>query len=89
MEPLAKNYERRLKHSQEVGMPTEQYVKDVVSQLLKARGYLWNTKEIWAGSNSWLVWWINTFLPVGTFDIFMTREFGLGRLAGTQDKKGV
>ena len=87
MEPLTKNYERRLKHSQEVGMPTEQYVKDVVSQLLNARGYLWNTKEIWAGAHSRSVWWINTFLPVGTFDIYMTREFGLGRLAGRRTRR--
>ena len=87
MEPLADKYARRLKHSQEVGMPTEQYGQDVVRQVLNSRGYLWNTKEIWAGSGGRLVWWVKTLFPEGTWDIYMTREFGLSRLAETQDKK--
>lgn len=53
------DYMRRTKHSQEVGMPNEQYAKSVVRQLLQSP----KKKYIWEGSKSWLVWFVTTFLP--------------------------
>lgn len=42
-QPLAQEYIRRTKHSQEVGMPTEKYARDVVSQVLARtpRRFIW------------------------------------------------
>jgi hypothetical protein len=57
--PISPEYERRTKHSQEVGMPNEKYASSVVSQVLAGR----KTRNIWEGSSSWLVWFVSTFLP--------------------------
>ena len=57
--PIEANYIRRTKHSQEVGMPTVQYAKSVVSQLLHSP----QKTQIWEGSKSWLVWFATTLLP--------------------------
>jgi 1-acylglycerone phosphate reductase len=58
-QPLAQEYTRRLKHSQEVGMPTEIYARSVVSQILVNRP----PKFVWAGFGAKLVWFASTFLP--------------------------
>jgi 1-acylglycerone phosphate reductase len=57
--PLKAEYLRRTKHSQEVGMPTDQYAKTVVSQILGFR----KRRFIWAGFGVNLVWFASTFLP--------------------------
>jgi 1-acylglycerone phosphate reductase len=58
--PITQEYTRRLKHSQEVGMPTEQYAKSVISQILGRRP----PKFVWEGFGAKLVWFASTFLPV-------------------------
>lgn len=58
--PLTQEYARRLKHSQEVGMPTEQYANSVVSQILRHRP----ARFVWEGFGANLVWFASTFLPV-------------------------
>jgi 1-acylglycerone phosphate reductase len=57
--PIDAEYLRRTKHSQEVGMPSDQYAESVVSQLVR------NSKPrfIWEGTSAKLVWFISTFLP--------------------------
>jgi 1-acylglycerone phosphate reductase len=57
--PVEKDFERRLTHSQSLGMETEKYAKSVVEQLTG-----WRRKTtIWEGSRSWLVWWLTGYMP--------------------------
>lgn len=59
--PINTDYQRRTKHSQEVGMSNEKYAKSVVDQLLRSP----NRSSIWEGSLSWVAWFVTTFLPYG------------------------
>jgi 1-acylglycerone phosphate reductase len=57
--PVEKDFERRLTHSQSLGMETEKYARSVVAQLTG-----WRKKTtIWEGSKSWLVWWLTGYMP--------------------------
>lgn len=58
-EPVAVEYRRRMTHSQEVGIPNEQYARDVVPKILGWR----KPRQVWAGYAVWLVWFASTFLP--------------------------
>lgn len=94
--PIEKDFEKRLTHSQSLGMETEKYAKSVVSQLTG-----WRQKQtIWegelypkfrpckvtllmfstTGSKSWLVWWLTGFMPKFVIETAMTRMFGLYKL---------
>lgn len=68
-------YQRRTKHSQEVGMPNEKYAKSVVSQLLKKNP----RKFVWEGAFSHIVWFMSTFFPhsimVGLHLVFESSDF--------------
>ncbi|KAI4253318.1 MAG: hypothetical protein LQ352_003758 [Teloschistes flavicans] len=79
---LETSYQRRQKHSQEVGMDTASYAKEVVAQILKGNGWVWKRRMIWAGSNANLVGYIGTVLGIGSgfWDWLMTRMFQLGKL---------
>jgi 1-acylglycerone phosphate reductase len=57
--PINADFERRSGYSQEVGMPTDQYARSVVSQLLPRRP----KRLIWQGTGSTLIWIASTFLP--------------------------
>lgn len=57
--PIKEDYERRTKHSQEVGMPAETYAKQVVSKLTVRNP----PRNIWAGYGVFMVWFATTFLP--------------------------
>lgn len=97
--PVEKEYQRRLKHSQEEGMANETYAKSVVRQVLVSRPKKW----IWEGGKSWLVWFVSSFLPFRVLvcwsgvckrvgadyrqEIAMARMFNLGKLKGTQSSK--
>lgn len=59
-QPIAKEYMRRVKHSQEVGMETDKYSGAVLAQILKINP----PKHTWQGFGSSLVWFASTFLPV-------------------------
>ena len=81
--PLEEQFERRQKHSQEVGMDTGVYALEVVEKMLMARGWFWSSNEIWAGSRSGLVWWmdwVDRLVPGGVFGFAMRRMFGLNKL---------
>ena len=82
-QPLQEQYERRQKHSQEVGMDTDAYARDVVEKILTARGRFWSSGEVWAGSRSGLVWWadwVDRLVPGGIFGFAMRWMFGLDKL---------
>jgi len=83
--PIDAEYQRRLKHSQEVGMPNEVYAKDVVRQVLKTSPRKW----IWQGNGSWLVWFTSTWMPWGStlMGLAMSRMFNLWKLKGTYASK--
>lgn len=57
--PLKAEYLRRQTHSQEVGVDNTEYAEYVVRKLLGG----WNTREIWYGGGSTLVWFVHMFLP--------------------------
>lgn len=59
--PLNEEYQRRLKHSQEGAMPNEAYARSVVSKVLQKSPPKW----VWEGNKSWLVWFLDSFLPKG------------------------
>lgn len=87
--PLEANYQRRQKHSQEVGMDTEEYAREVVGKILAGDGWIWKRRTIWAGGSATLVSWVIPFLGVGSgfWDWMMTRMFGLGLLYKRADRK--
>lgn len=94
------SYQRRLKHSQEVGMETEVFAKEVVERVLGVgkglwgrlgRGRWWGKEEIWAGAKWRFVWWaevLDTWVPGGVYGPVMGWMFGLGALKG-EGKKDV
>lgn len=81
--PIKEEYEERLTHSQAMGMPTEEYARYVVQQVL----YKPKRDTVWAGGKSWLVWFVSTFLPRQIMDWAITRMFKLNKLRNTQQKK--
>ncbi|OCL14686.1 NAD(P)-binding protein [Glonium stellatum] len=58
--PINAEYRRRLKHSQEAGMPNEDYARSVVSKVLGRSPPRW----VWEGNMSWVVWFASSFLPM-------------------------
>ncbi|KAL6710819.1 NADPH-dependent 1-acyl dihydroxyacetone phosphate reductase [Coniothyrium glycines] len=89
MQPLAADYERRLTHSQQLGMDTKQYASSCVAQVLAGDGWLRKTRWIWEGKMSWIVWFAWTYLPTAVLDNYFTSKFKLNKLKGTvgPDKK--
>jgi 1-acylglycerone phosphate reductase len=89
MQPLAAEYERRLVHSQELGMDTKQYASSCVKQVLAGDGIFSKTRWIWEGKMSWIVWFAWTYLPTSVLDYYFTATFNLNKLRGTAgpDKK--
>lgn len=82
MLPLAGEYERRLTHSQQLGMDTRQYAKSCVQQVLRGDGWFGRQRVIWEGKMSWIVWFAWTWLPTKIFDWYFTWNFKLWRLKG-------
>lgn len=89
MQPLAADYERRLTHSQQLGMDTKQYARSCVRQVLGGDGLFRKQRWIWEGKMSWIVWFAWTYLPVSVLDYYFTSVFKLYKLRGTvgPDKK--
>ncbi|KAF2497890.1 oxidoreductase [Lophium mytilinum] len=84
--PVSAEYQRRLTHSQEVGMPTDSYAKSVVNHVLTPNPARW----VWAGSASWTIWFVQRFLPLGiVMDFVFTRMFNLWKLKNTAVSKKV
>jgi len=85
--PLAKDYERRLTHSQQLGMDTREYARSCVRQVLSGDGWVFKQRWIWEGKMSWAVWFAWSYLPVAVFDWYFTFVFKLGKLRGTAGRK--
>lgn len=81
--PVQAEYERRVKHSQEVGMPTQQYARSVVRQVLRSP----SRDTIWEGAMSWVVWFVSTFFPRSVMVSMPSNElcFCFLMLAGIDD----
>jgi 1-acylglycerone phosphate reductase len=89
MKPLEVEYERRLTHSQQLGMDTEQYAKSCVRHVLNGDGWFGRQRWVWEGKMSWIVWFGYTWMPTAIFDWYFSWNFKLWKLRGTADKKNV
>ena len=84
---LEDDYQKRQIHSQEVGMETELYAKEVVKKVLAAEGWLWRTKTIWAGGSAGTVRWLSLILPQTVVEWIISRMFGFNTLQGVAGEK--
>lgn len=84
---LEDDYQKRQIHSQEVGMETELYAKEVVKKVLVAEGWLWRTKTIWAGGSAGTVRWLSLILPQTVVEWIISRMFGFNKLQGVAGEK--
>lgn len=87
--PLKQEYERRLTHSQQLGMDTERYAKDCVAEVLGSQGWLVKKRWAWEGKMSWVMWLVWNYLPRWIMDWYFSLGFNLSKLRGTADKKTV
>lgn len=87
--PINQHFERRKRHSAEVGVEVDAYVESVVKQLLPGAGpwpWRWFMKDarkkwIWAGGSSSLVWFMCAgWLWHNLFDWYFTKKFHLNQL---------
>ncbi|KAJ6470259.1 NAD-P-binding protein [Mycena vitilis] len=69
--------EKRIKVSQRGAMPADKYARIVVAESLKPKPRAW----VWAGKNSFLVWFMDTFLARTAFDFLMNKIFGMDEFA--------
>ncbi|KAJ7154560.1 NAD-P-binding protein [Mycena filopes] len=63
---------KRVNRSQTNATPTDDYARAVVAEAMRANPRAW----VWAGSQSSLCWFIDTFLPRAVFDWLMSKMFG-------------
>jgi 1-acylglycerone phosphate reductase len=82
-QPLTKEYQRRLTHSQELGMDTETYARSCVQKVIAGDGMFTKQRWLWEGNLSWVVWFAWTFLPAAYHDWYFTKTFNLNKLKGT------
>lgn len=75
-------YQKRQIQSQEIGMATELYAKEVVKEILEAEGWLWRTKTIWAGGSSGTIRWLSWMLPETVSEWVVSRIFGFSKIKG-------
>ncbi|KAL8725227.1 MAG: hypothetical protein Q9166_007491 [cf. Caloplaca sp. 2 TL-2023] len=74
------DYQMRQVHSQEVGVETSLYAKEVVKKVLEADGWLWRTRTIWAGGSAGTVRWLSWILPEVASEWIISRMFGFDKL---------
>ena len=84
---LEDDYQKRQTHSQDVGMETEVYAKEVVKKVLEAEGWLWRTKTIWAGGSAGTVRWLSWILPEIVSEWVISRMFGFNKLQRVEGEK--
>lgn len=80
MVPLAVEYERRLTHSQQLGMNTQQYARSCVRHVLAGDGWFGKKRWVWEGKMSWIVWFFWSYWPTKVFDWYFTWNFKLWKL---------
>ena len=74
--PVAAEYQRRLKHSQEGAMPASAYAESVVAAALKRNP----TRELWKGNKTFLAWFVSRFMPRWFEDSSFWRLFNLWKI---------
>jgi 1-acylglycerone phosphate reductase len=74
--PIEDFYKKRLGYSNANAITGEEYSRQVVSAVNKARRSGW----IWKGYFATMCWFLSTFCWRTVFDIFMLRQFGLKKL---------
>ena len=86
---LDKQYQRRLKHSQEGAQSNEEYAKSVVDQVLPGAGpwpWRWvlgdaRRRWVWEGNKSWFVYYLSGgWTWSGFFDFYLSRVFQLWKV---------
>lgn len=80
-------YQRRQIQSQKIGTETDVYAKEVVKKILDAEGWLWRTKNIWAGGGSGIVRLLG-WMPQTISEWVISRMFGFSSLRGVEGEKG-
>jgi 1-acylglycerone phosphate reductase len=75
--PIEQDYLRRVKHSQEGAMPSDDYAKSVVGKVLK----LEPPAFIWEGNRAWVIWAVDTFFWRTFMDRILIKMFNLVKLA--------
>ncbi|KAI5302456.1 Succinate--CoA ligase [ADP-forming] subunit beta, mitochondrial [Ascosphaera pollenicola] len=86
--PINSEFQRRLTHSQSVGIPNEQYAKQVVTEILYGRApwrWIWPWSKpshyIWAGGKVTVAWICNWgWTWYGLSDYVFSWMFGLNKL---------
>ncbi|KAJ7654103.1 NAD-P-binding protein [Mycena polygramma] len=68
---------KRVNRSQSNATPTDDYARIVVAEAMKANPRAW----LWAGSQSWVCWFIDTFLPRSVFNWLMSKMFGFAEFS--------
>ncbi|KAL8918758.1 MAG: hypothetical protein Q9208_007155 [Pyrenodesmia sp. 3 TL-2023] len=77
---IEEDYVQRQVHSQKVGMETDLYAQEVVSQVLHADGWLWRTRTIWAGGMAGTGKWLSWVFPEALSEWVVARMFGFQKL---------
>lgn len=80
---IESEYLRRVKHSQEVGINTDQYAKEVVAEAIKKSP----KQTIWKGYFAVVVWFVTNFVGMWFFKVMFRRVFGLNNLKKAVDEK--
>ena len=84
---LEAEYQKRQVHSQEVGMETALYAKDVAKKILRAKGWFWRSKTIWAGGSAVMILWLTWILPETVQEWIVSRMFGFSKFKPVQGEK--
>jgi 1-acylglycerone phosphate reductase len=82
MRPFEREYRNRLTHSQQVGMDTAAFAREVVQGVVACRGRWWNANEVWAGAKASQVYWgrwVDGLIPGGLWRLILPRMFGIDR----------
>lgn len=94
--PINDEFTRRVKFSQDVGMPTDAFAKRAVDKILgrSLLSQLWailtlgnSRRWIWEGSKVGQVWFLTRWMPKAFAELIFIRMFNLQKLRGTADKK--
>ncbi|RMZ81990.1 hypothetical protein DV737_g2331, partial [Chaetothyriales sp. CBS 132003] len=97
--PLGPEYQRRQKHSAEVGMPATDYAAKVVPQIIPGGGsWIWKllgwkdarSRWVWEGTGASRVWLVSGgWFWNGLFDWYFSRLFALAKVSAQLKKKDV
>ena len=82
--PIEQFFKKRQGYSNANAIPADEYARQVVTSVTRARRGGW----IWRGYFARMCWFLNTFAWRGVFDLFMRQAFGLEVLRGiVMDRK--